>query len=346
MKKNKAAVAALTAAMMMVGATSAGAAAAVNQNVPISAKINDSAMDYIVAVNGAAIADSGYLNADGKTVMLPLRALGAALGYEVKWQSANQSVELASGAQWTSVTLGKDQYSFAKKAIKLGIAPESRNGKIYVPETFAEQVLLAEIEHSGKRVNIKQSQTGQPEVKTATSAGIVTNVDIKDGEGRIQINGVGTEGTILNVGPESKIVDVNGQPLKWSDLLLGVEVEAEHSMAMTNSLPPQTALYVLKVKTVTEAKEMLATAGEIEETTADKEAGITTILIKGQALSEHSAAEVKLHVGADTEVVTMDGQKADSAKLVKGAKVIGFYGPTLTRSLPPIGQAWKVVISE
>ena len=78
--------------------------------------------------------------------MIPLRLVGESLGYEVTWNQETKTAELVRGAQWTSVTIGKDNYNFAKMLVKLGVAPELIDSKTYVPSSFIEEVLKAKVE--------------------------------------------------------------------------------------------------------------------------------------------------------------------------------------------------------
>ncbi|UVI28220.1 copper amine oxidase N-terminal domain-containing protein [Paenibacillus spongiae] len=341
MKKNsRVAITAFAAAMMVTGAASFAYAGGQPSKQVANVQLGKPSFDHILSVNGMQLADAGYLNKDAKTVMLPLRALATALGYNVTWNAKTGSVELVNGPQWTSLKPGVDRYSFAKKHIELGIAPEARtNGKVYVPDTFASLVLHAVVDRKDNQVTI----TTPEEEESMTTEGIVTGIQIKDGKGQIHINGTAAKGLILNIGEKSKISDVNGKEVKWSDLLLGMRVQAVHTSEATDSLPPQALLYELKVKTRTEAAQMLATAGRIEAVSTSKE-GVLSIVVKGEALSEDSQREVNLRIGRDAVIETINGDKADAAMLVKGARVIGFHGPELTKSLPPIGLAWKIVI--
>ncbi|MNI04323.1 Protease inhibitor precursor [compost metagenome] len=80
--------------------------------------------------------------------MIPLRQAAEALGYEIKWDGSTQTVELNKGAQWTSITVGKDAYFFAKMAPSpLGAAPViNSNGFMYVPSSFLTEILKANVE--------------------------------------------------------------------------------------------------------------------------------------------------------------------------------------------------------
>ncbi|WNR43437.1 stalk domain-containing protein [Paenibacillus roseipurpureus] len=83
------------------------------------------------------------VNADGVS-LVPYRKVAEGLGYTVTWNPDTYSAELTKGAQWTSVTVGKDSYFFAKMAPKsLGAAPVIINESLYVPIAFVTNILHA-----------------------------------------------------------------------------------------------------------------------------------------------------------------------------------------------------------
>lgn len=79
-------------------------------------------------------------------VLIPLRQVTEYLGYEVKWDGAERSVELTKGPIWTKVYIDRNTYSFAKMLIRLEAAPVIYNDRTYMPVSFAEQVLQAKVE--------------------------------------------------------------------------------------------------------------------------------------------------------------------------------------------------------
>ncbi len=82
-----------------------------------------------------------YTNKKGM-LMVSLRDVANQLNYEVNWNQRTKTADIKKGAQWTSVTLGKDSYFFAKMAPKaLGSAPVLQHNKVYVPVTFVSQIL-------------------------------------------------------------------------------------------------------------------------------------------------------------------------------------------------------------
>ncbi|MBP1962218.1 stalk domain-containing protein [Paenibacillus aceris] len=91
------------------------------------------------------VAGDSQTNSDGVT-LVPLRKLAEGLGYEVTWNQETYAAELHKGAQWTSVSVGKDSYIYAKMApVALGAAPVIVNDVLYVPLKFVSDILKAEV---------------------------------------------------------------------------------------------------------------------------------------------------------------------------------------------------------
>ena len=126
------------------------------QAVPLPGLITDEC----ILVNGMEIeAPATYYK--GAVLMVPLRAIAEALGYEVIWEGATRSVYLNNVI---SLTIGKDDYTIGRMApLQLGTAPEIVDGRTYVPLSFFKQVVRA------KRVNV---QDGVIEIS------VLSNVDV------------------------------------------------------------------------------------------------------------------------------------------------------------------------
>lgn len=96
-----------------------------------------SGMDIVVN-NKKIKAPAAYTNEKG-TVMVPLRAIAEALGYEVTWDGKLQSVMLGKGI---SLKIGVDNYTYMKTApIHLGTAPTLIKGTTFVPLSFFKEVV-------------------------------------------------------------------------------------------------------------------------------------------------------------------------------------------------------------
>jgi len=92
-----------------------------------------------IVVNGNIIeAPSAYVNDEG-TVMVPVRAVSEALGYEVSWVQKTNTVILDNVI---SFSIGKDAYTHMKNVpIELGTAPELVNSRTFVPLSFFTEVI-------------------------------------------------------------------------------------------------------------------------------------------------------------------------------------------------------------
>lgn len=96
-----------------------------------------STMDLIVN-NEKIEAPAAYTNEQG-TVMVPLRAIADALGFDVKWDKELQSIMLGKGI---SLKVGEDNYIYMKTApIQLGTAPALVEGTTFVPLNFFKEVV-------------------------------------------------------------------------------------------------------------------------------------------------------------------------------------------------------------
>ncbi|KRE51398.1 copper amine oxidase N-terminal domain-containing protein [Paenibacillus sp. Soil724D2] len=324
--------------------TTGAAFAATNETVhtttimPVTTQATPTAIS--VQVNEGALSEKGYLKAAATEPMLPLRAVTESLGFKLTWNQETLSVDLLKGSVFTTVKTGEDRYAINKMFTTLGTAPELVDNKLYVPASFVSKVLHGSVTTKGASVSIAMKK----DVKKVQTTGVITSIRPVDDYTAIQIQGIGTEGMILNVNKDTEYQMLDGTKLSLSDLHVGLTVTAEHSMATTLSLPPQTSTSKITVLDTKREANSLGTAGVVEEVRGDDK-GNMSLLVKGTGLTETSPSEVVLQISDKTAIVDKNGDKVEKAALVKGANVIGFYGPALTKSLPPIGQAWKIVVS-
>jgi hypothetical protein len=337
----KKAAAALTLTMILSGGGAVYASTGITpfpaEPAPISATV---AGPLQILVNETSITESGFYNGEGTEAMLPLRAVAEALGYTLTWNEADYSVDLSKDNIFTNVKTGEDRYAYNKMIKTLGTAPKLMDSKLYVPSSFFSEIIPSTVNRQGQAVYV--STFIQRE--NVLAKGTITSLrESEKGHKAVQIKGFATDGIVLNVGEDTVFQTADGKALAFSDLAIGMEVEVEHSMAATMSLPPQTAVYKITVLSQLEEKDVIGTSGTIEEArTNDK--GEVSLVIKGAGLTDHSPAEVVLQLTEKTVLVNADGEAIEAAQLEKGAKVVGFYTPRLTKSLPPIGTALKVVL--
>lgn len=293
-----------------------------------------------VNVNGKAIEQAAILDKGQQTVLVPLRQVAESLGFEVKWNAQVKAAEVQKGAISSYAKVGEDRYPFAKMYKTLGAEPRILNGSTYVPVAFVDEILQAEVNVSGDVVTVVDEESEAAPVRTGT----ITTIN-KTGDGKVSIlvNGYET-GIVLHVNADTKITSADGKELKAEDLKLGMEVEATHQKMMAMSMPPQSGAISIVVKSSLESQEVLGTAGKVVSIEKDQE-GTYKMLVEGQKLVENAPEKVALIINEDTVIVSAkDNKELKPEDLKKDSKVFAFYGPKLTRSLPPIGVAEKIVV--
>lgn len=92
---------------------------------------------------------------DSGHYMFPVRPVAEALGYKVNWDNDERSATLTKDNQWSKVTIGKDDYNFAKMIVQLGQVPEIKRSKTYVPVKFLEEALQLNLEISDGILQVK-----------------------------------------------------------------------------------------------------------------------------------------------------------------------------------------------
>ncbi|MCZ8515490.1 copper amine oxidase N-terminal domain-containing protein [Paenibacillus filicis] len=330
----------LTLAGLMTAGTAYASPSGMPQNSPLPVGISASARQTLtITVNGKSITEAGFTSADTKELMLPLRAVTEELGFTLTWNQENLSVDLSKNNLFTTVKTGEDRYVINKMYTTLGTAPVLVDNKMYVPASFVSKILHGTVSAQGNSVAVSREE----QQKKVQTSGVITAVYQSNNRSYVHIQGVGTDGLVLNVNPETAYQMLDGTAISLSDLHVGLTVSAEHSMAATLSLPPQTSTTKITVLDPKIQADLLGTAGVIEDirTTDD---GKVSLRINGTDLTGQQPSEVDLQLTDETALIQKDGSEISKSELVKGAKVIGFYGPAMTRSLPPIGKAWKVVV--
>ncbi|MDF2938034.1 MAG: copper amine oxidase [Paenibacillaceae bacterium] len=342
--KKTAAALALALAFTGGGAAWAQAGAVIQtleQPVPIMAPIqsdNQTTAAVAVRVNGQTLESTGYLGLSGES-MLPLRAVAEAMGFVLSWNAESYSTDLTKDNIFTTVKTGENQYGMNKMLKKLEAAPALVDSKLYVPSSFFGEILRGTVSTGNDGISIM----AQEEKKFVQTTGVVTAIRDNGGHRSVHINGYGVDGIVLNIGDQTELMDADGNKLDFSALSIGMDVEVEHSMAMTMSLPPQTSAFKIKVISALAEKDVLGTWGVIGEI-RESDDGDISVRVKGAGLSDHSPEEVVLRIAKDTVLQDVSGKAIDAKELTEGARVAGFYTPMLTKSLPPIGTALKMTL--
>ena len=121
--------------------------------MPISIEVPDKTELFIneEGINFSEYAVEPYDNEGVK--MLPLRAIAENLGFDVNWNNDNQSIDVTKGVEHYTLYIGRDEYSLNENnVVALGMSPEIVESRTFVPYTFFEKVLNADVVITGKKI--------------------------------------------------------------------------------------------------------------------------------------------------------------------------------------------------
>ncbi|MBI9015071.1 MAG: protease inhibitor I42 family protein [Clostridiales bacterium] len=178
--------------------------------------------------------DTAIQTIDGVT-MVPVAETLRALGYDVKWVSETQSIEISRNAQWTSITIGKNAYFKNRMAARpLSAAPVIYNDRAMVPAEFFNVILDLGIQ-------VEEGQIEFNEYGMSAYSGYIKE---------IKINDKGVVSLFLTYEEGAEMVDVvihtsNETTFVQGSIKVGDQINALTSMATTMSIPPQTAGYII-----------------------------------------------------------------------------------------------------
>ena len=109
----------------------------------------------VIVANGKelALAKGDIIVNKGKTVLLPLRIIVEALGYNIVWTAEQKRIELNQDNDViASFKIGSNSYQKGQVLIGLAYAPELVNGKTLVPVEFFTNVLNMKVAVSNSHI--------------------------------------------------------------------------------------------------------------------------------------------------------------------------------------------------
>ncbi|WP_422879851.1 copper amine oxidase N-terminal domain-containing protein [Neomoorella humiferrea] len=90
----------------------------------------------------------------GRT-LVPLRAIFEALGADVNWDAATQTVTGTKGATIVKLTIGSTIAYVSGQAVPLDVPGKILNGRTLVPLRFISESLGAEVVYDNSRITIR-----------------------------------------------------------------------------------------------------------------------------------------------------------------------------------------------
>lgn len=292
------------------------------------------ARDYAVVVNGVQLEKKGYM--DGDKIMVPLRAIAEALGFEVEWVGESETVWLTRGANFITLQIGVDGYTFAKTApMPLGKAPVEIEGTTFVPVDFADEILhtTVTIDPTGTVAITEAGETEETEPQEAAQ-GLETAIISEVGEKSIVVDTLTGNTVVLNIGEETKLTGKDGEEIKITDLTKGMKVNVVYGPIMTASLPPQNVPVSVKIVEERESETSLAKVLAV-----DLEA---QQIVTGEDV-EKPETQVVFNVGEETKI-TKDGKEIELKDIKADDTIRVIHSIAMTRSLPPQTAAYEIEV--
>lgn len=285
---------------------------------------------YRIFVNGTMLDADTYV--DGDNVMLPLRAICEALGYEVGYDNESTMISLTRGAHYITMYPTKDEYTFSKMApMALGIAPQLVDDRTYVPVSFVENILQSAgctVDQNGE-INITDPKEEESAYRVATAL-----EEVKDGSLLVMDEILGE--VIVTFTEETVF-----QGIALSDIKKDTEFMVEYlDNAATMSIPAQaTASNVMSVALYEEVN-----ASEIS---SQAFSGTITEVGEDFVVLETENGEIRLNVSEETNIHhAMNRRLYRINDLEVGMKISGTHQEAMTFSLPPQSAAIEIVIGE
>lgn len=106
------------------------------QTIPTKIIALDIAKKHMLEEAQFAIGDDYYM--EKGTKMIPIRKVAEHFGYKVEWQNESTAIEIRQQNRSFLISIGKEQYGYNKSLRYFKVAPEIKDGKVYVPEEILD----------------------------------------------------------------------------------------------------------------------------------------------------------------------------------------------------------------
>ncbi|SDW56917.1 hypothetical protein [Paenibacillus sp. CF384] len=220
------------------------------------------------------------------------------------------------------------------------LEPVFINGQAYLPARAEAAALGYELHYNAKtkvlELTSKQDQPEEGEANLINVSGIIEDVrPAQDGSVQISVVGRGQNNWIvLTVDKETVLTNQEGKPFAAKDLKAGFELTAEYGPIVAMSYPGQS--HAVKVVVGTERLVKEDVIQSVEKTS------------EGWQVKFGDAKETTLvlNSGKETTIRDTERQPIEWSALKAGMKVRAYYGPAMTKSLPPISPLQFLVVSE
>jgi hypothetical protein len=227
---------------------------------------------------------------------------------------------------------------------KTDYVPVYIDGKAYLPVRDVAEGIGYEVKYDGKNNEIELNDLTKEEedetIDYMRGTGVVASVTPLDGgKVRIEFLGLGSNAwVLLTVDEKTKLQDQEGKAVSASDLTVGTHLIAEYGPAMAMSYPGQSHAASITVVAKREVKE------DVIQSVEHTEDGWQVRF--GETKDGVTTTTLVLNAGKETSVMTSQGEPVAWEDLKAGMKVRAYYGPFMTKSLPPQSPLFFLTVLE
>lgn len=210
------------------------------------------------------------------------------------------------------------------------------NGKAYLPIREAAPALGYNLTYHGNKIELNEISE-QPEAEYVQTMGVIVDVQKEKDRYRVEVLGKGPQSwVILYVDKDTVLTGPDGKVLAMKDLKAGQQIIAQFGPIMTMSFPPQSHAATLNVRS--EALIQESTIQSVEHTDDGWQVKF------GETKDGKETTTLVLNAGKETSVLDAQGQPIAWEDLKAGMKVRAYYGPIMTKSLPPQSPLHYLVV--
>ncbi|AZN42153.1 hypothetical protein [Paenibacillus albus] len=224
---------------------------------------------------------------------------------------------------------------------KTSMKPVFINGQAYLPAKSEAAALGYDVTYNAREKRLEltnKEEQGPGEQDLIRMQGIIESVETgTDGSTRITVLGRGgSNWMVLSVDKDTVLTDSQGKKLDPKSLKPGQDIqEAQYGPIVAMSYPGQS--HAAKVIV---GSDHLVKDAVIQSVKKTDDGWQVTI---NNSVNGESATAVVLNSGKETQVVDQERQPLEFSKLKAGQKVRAYYGPIMTKSLPPISPVFYLV---
>ncbi|MFF2483463.1 hypothetical protein [Paenibacillus sp. NPDC058071] len=218
------------------------------------------------------------------------------------------------------------------------LTPVYIDGKAYIQVRDAAANMGYSLHYDAKNKEIELNSKSEEQVDYMRGTGIIVGVsEAGTDQYRIEFLGMGNNAwVILNVDKSTVIKNAEGKAVLAKDLKAGIQIIAEYGPFMTMSYPGQSAAASITVQAERSIKE------DVIQSVKKTDDGWQVAF--GETKDGETVTTLVLNAGKETSVLTSQGESVKWEDLKAGAKVRAYYGPIMTRSLPPQSPLFQLVV--